>query len=175
MSHILYPFAAALLLVAALAAISIWSHHRLWLKTGAIVIVALFLPSSYVTIVDLLSRPKPVSLEWGSRNLMEATVLSAQFKEGDRIFLWLGVDGVDEPRYYVLPWDEQVAKQLHGAQQEADDNGTEVRMNRPFANSYDEAEMMFYALPQPARPPKQAPTSNSFYYNSRLSSEDRGV
>ncbi len=175
MSHILYPFAAAAVMVAALAAISIWSNHRLLLKFSAILIVALILPAAYLTILDLLSRPKPVSLEWSARDLSEATVIGAHFKEGDRIFLWLRVEGVDEPRYYALPWDEQVAKQLYGAQQEADAEGTEVRMNRPFAHRDMEAEMMFYALPQPAAPPKQGPPNNPYYYRSELRSEDRGV
>lgn len=175
MSHILYPFAIAALMVAALAAISIWSNHRLWLKSAAIVIVALILPAAYLTIVDLLSRPKPVSLEWGSRDLTAATVIGAHFKEGDRIFLWLGFDGVDEPRYYVLPWDEEIAKQLYGAQREADDKGTDVRMNRPFARNDVKSEMMFYARPQPAVPPKQGPDSSPYFYRSELTKEDRGV
>ncbi|HSS63336.1 MAG TPA: hypothetical protein VLS27_02815, partial [Gammaproteobacteria bacterium] len=114
MSHILYPFAVAALMVAALAAISIWSNRRLLLKSSAILIVALTLPAAYLTILDLLSRPKPVSLEWAARDLNEAAVIGAHFKEGDRIFLWLRVEGVDEPRYYALPWDEQIAKELYG-------------------------------------------------------------
>ena len=175
MSHILYPFAIAALMVAALAAISIWSHHRLLLKSSAILIVALILPAAYLTILDLLSRPKPVSLEWSSRDLSEATVIGAHFKEGDRIFLWLQVEGVDEPRYYALPWDEKVAKQLYGAQQEADAKGTEVRMNRPFAHKNLESEMMFYALPQQAAPPKQRSPNNPYFYRSELKTEDRGV
>lgn len=175
MSHILYPFAIAALMVAALATISIWSNHRLLLKSGAILIVALTLPAAYLTILDLLSRPKPVSLEWGARDLSEATVIGAHLKEGDRIFLWLHVEGLDEPRYYVLPWDEQLAKQLYGAQQEAEAEGTEVRMNRPFAHKNMESEMMFYALPQPAPPPKQNSSSTPYFYKSELKSEDRGV
>jgi hypothetical protein len=175
MSHILYPFAAAALMVAALAAISIWSQHRLLLKSTAILIVAMILPAAYVTILDLLSRPKPVSLEWAARDLKEATVISAHLKEDDRIFLWLRVEGLDEPRYYVLPWDEQIAKQLYGAQRDAETKGTEVRMNRPFARLKVESEMMFYAAPQRAAPPKQGPPNNPYYYSSELRGEDRGV
>lgn len=175
MTSVTYPFAIATLLVAALAAICIWSRQRLWLKIGTIAIMAIFLPVSYLTVVDLLSRPKPLSMEWASRDLSEATVLGAHLKEGERIFLWLQVDGINEPRYYALPWDEQVAKQLYGAQQEADEKGTEVRMTQPFATSYDYAETLFYALPQPARPPKEAPPSNSFFFSSELKAEDRGV
>lgn len=175
MSHILYPFAVAALMVAALAAISIWSNHRLLLKSCAVLIVAMILPTAYMTILDLLSRPKPVSLEWASRDMSEATVIGAHLKEDDRIFLWLRVEGLDEPRYYVLPWDEQLAKQLHGARQEAEAKGTEVRVNRPFARRRLESEMMFYAAPQPAAPPKQGPPDNPYYYSSELRSEDRGV
>jgi hypothetical protein len=175
MSHVLYPFAAAALMFAALAAISIWSNQRLLLKSGAILIVAMLLPAAYLTILDLLSRPKPVSLEWASRDLSEATVIGAHLKENDRIFLWLRVEGLDEPRYYALPWDEQIAKELYGAQQEAEAKGTEVRMNRPFAQQKVESEMMFYAAPQPAAPPKQGPPNNPYFYSSELRIEDRGV
>lgn len=175
MSEVIYPFAAASLLVAALATICIWSRHRLWPKVTAIILAALFLPAVHFAIVDLLSRPKPVSLEWSAENLAEATVLGAQFKEGDRIFLWLRVDGVEEPRYYAQPWNEEIAKQLYGAQQEAEERGTEVRMKQSSAEAHDESEMMFYATPQPELPPKQAPAGNSYYFNSEIESEDRGV
>ena len=174
MSNILYPYAIAALMMAVLAAIAIWSNRRVWLKSAAILIVALILPAAYLTLVDLLSRPKPVSLEWSSRDLKEATVIGAHLKEGESIFLWLGFEGVSEPRYYVLPWDEEMAKQLYGAQREADDKGTEVRVNRPFAPNV-ESEMMFYALPLPAPPPKHAPGASPFYYSSELRAEDRGV
>lgn len=175
MSEVIYPFAAAALLVATLATISIWSRHRLWPKVAAIALAALFLPAAHFAIVDLLSRPKPVSLEWSAQNLAEATVLGAQFKEGEKIFLWLRVDGIEEPRYYAQPWNEQVARQLHGAQQEAKDLGTEVRMKQPFGETQDDSDMIFYALPQPALPPKQAPTGDSYYFDSAVKTYDRGI
>lgn len=175
MNDILYPFAAAALLAAALAAIAIWSNQKLMLKVCAVAIVGLILPAAYITIADLLSRPKPVTLEWSARNLSEATVLSAQLEEGERIFLWLRLKGIEEPRYFALPWNEQVAKQLYGAQREAKEKGTEVRMKRPAGRKYVESEKMFYAAPQPAAPLKQAPSNSPYYHSSEIRSEDRGV
>ncbi len=84
----------------------------------------------------------------------EATVLGASMRENEAIYLWLQFDGGSEPRAYVLPWHMETAKQLHQAMQQADANGTAVRMRRPFESDHDPNEPMFYAEPQPALPSK---------------------
>jgi len=47
-----------------------------------------------------------------------------------------------------------LAQQLQNAMREAEENGTGLRMRLPFENSLDMREPKFYALPQPALPPK---------------------
>lgn len=166
MSQVFYLFAASLGLATALASISIWSPRAVWIKVGALAIAVLFLPATYVSVVDLLSRPKPIALEWKRADLAEARVIGAELREGEAIYLWLRTPGVEEPRSYVLPWDQKLAEQLHGAQREANARGTAVRARGLFATGQDRQQPMFYALPQPARPPKEPPAQNPFVFES---------
>jgi len=102
--------------------------------------------------IELLSRPKPLRLEW--RDAAEAQVLGALPVENEAIYVWLVMPDSPEPRAYALPWSVQAAQQLQDAQSEASVNGTGVQMTRPFEPSLDDREPMFYAMPQPAMPPK---------------------
>jgi hypothetical protein len=146
-------FAAASVLVACLSSIAVWAPRRLPVKVYAVAIAALFMPLAYAGLTDLMSRPKPVSMEWWLAHTREATVLAAVPEEGRHIFLWLALEGVDEPRAYVLPWTREAAQQLQDAQEQAAEEGGEVRMQMPFEPSLD-AQRMFYAEPQPAPPLK---------------------
>ena len=163
MNYVFYLFVMSVGLITALAAISIWSPRALWVKVGALTLVTLFLPAVYVSLVELLSRPKPIALEWGHRDLSKAVVLHADWREGESIYLWLRVPGVDDPRAYVLPWKQNLAEQLFGAQREAESRGTEVHVERPFG--HDESQQpVFYAVPQPPPPRKVRPVNNTFVY-----------
>ena len=79
MNHAFYLFAASVGLASILAAISIWSPRATWIKVSTLVIAAVFLPVMYVSLVELLSRPKPIALEWAQRDLSEAVVLGTDF------------------------------------------------------------------------------------------------
>ncbi len=163
MNYVFYLFVMSVALITALAAISIWSPRALWMKVGALTLVTLFLPAVYVSLVELLSRPKPIALEWGQRDLSKAVVLHADWREGESIYLWLRVPGIDDPRAYVLPWNQKQAEQLFAAQREAESRRTEVHVERPFGRGQDESQQ-FYALPQPAAPPKVRAINNTFVY-----------
>jgi hypothetical protein len=168
-TQVVYLFAASLALATALASICIWSPRALWIKVGAVAIAGLFLPITYASVVELLSRPKPLALEWQRAALAEARVLAADLREGERIYLWLRVPGIDEPRFYALPWDQKLAEQLHRAQREANARGTAVRARNLFGTGQDRQGPVFYAAPQPARPPKEAPTENPLVFESGTS------
>jgi hypothetical protein len=164
MSQAFYLFAISIGIAAILAAISIWSARPLWAKVCALGVAALFLPVSYISLVELLSQPKPISLEWKQRDLTKADVLGMDLREGQGIYLWLRMPGIQEPRSYVLPWDQELAKQLYSAQRAAEENGTGVQVKRPFTRSLDQDRPVFYALPQPPRPPKDIPIAAPFDY-----------
>ncbi len=143
-----------------LANIAVWAPRRLRVRLGALITAAIFLPTAYLSLSEMLSRPKPVDIEWFRRAAAEATVLGAQMQEGKAIYVWLAIEGTDEPRAYSLPWSEQVARQLQGAQRSAKSDGSTVRMRLPFERSLDRRERIFYAAPQPPPPRKQTPVQN---------------
>lgn len=154
MSGIPQLFAVAAVLAAILGLISIASPRRLALKVAALAAMALFLPLAYASLVALLSKPKPVDLEWWLADAAEAEVVASRLVENEGIYLWLQLVDVAEPRAYVLPWDRTSAEQLQQALREAERNGGGVQMRLPFEPSLDDREPKFYALPQPAMPPK---------------------
>jgi hypothetical protein len=126
----------------------------------AVILAVLFFGYS-----DMLGRPKAAQLELFRGDMKEARVLGAQFKEGDSIFLWLGLPGATEPRYYKLPWNEKVAKSLQEAtQQNEEQHGGGVGMSMPFERSLDKEEPKFYPLPQPKLPekPEERPSVTTF-------------
>ena len=153
MTELTYLFAALAVLAGVLTSIAIWAPRRLVIKGTALVTTTLLLPLAYTSMVDLLSRPKPVDLEWW-QNAEEATVLGSQIRENEAIHLWLQLPDLAEPRAYVLPWNRDTAERLQEAQRAAEQQGGDVRMRLPFEASQDEREPQFYALPQPALPPK---------------------
>jgi len=153
MTELTYLFAALAVLAGVLTSIAIWAPRRLVIKGTALVTTTLLLPLAYTSMVDLLSRPKPVDLEWWL-HAEEATVLGSQIQENEAIHLWLQLPDVAEPRAYVLPWNRDTAERLQEARRAAEQQGGDVRMRLPFEASQDDREPQFYAAPQPALPPK---------------------
>jgi hypothetical protein len=147
-------FAVATALAATLGLISIWAPRRLMIKGAALATAALFLPVAYASLVELLSKPKPIELEWWQTEAAEAEVVASRLIEEEGIYLWLQLPEIREPRAYVLPWDRASAEQLQQALREAEREGSAVQMRLPFEPSLDPLEPKFYALPQPALPPK---------------------
>ncbi|MEM7021081.1 MAG: hypothetical protein AAF637_00675 [Pseudomonadota bacterium] len=154
MTELTYLFALVAVLAGLVASISIWAPRRLWIKLCALATAALFLPAAYIALMQLLSMPKPVSYEWWHGQADEATVLSSNLQEQRGIYLWLQLPDVPEPRAYVLPWDQKMAEQLQAAQREAEERRSGVQMRLPFERSLDDRKPKFYAMPQPALPPK---------------------
>ncbi len=154
MSSLFTTFGLAALAAAALASIAIWAPRRLLVRLAALAAAALFLPIGYLALADLLSRPKPASLEWLRGQTPEAQVLASSLEEGRAIYVWLRLAGVAEPRAYSLPWSRSAAEQLQQATRDAEAAGTGVVMRMPFERSLDDRQPRFYAPPQPAAPPK---------------------
>jgi hypothetical protein len=159
MGDLLYLFGAAVLVASVLTSISIWAPRRVIVRASAFGLAVLFVPISYASFASLLSKPKPVSLEWIQSSAQEASVLGASIREGEAIYVWLQVPGLDEPRAYTLPWSRDMAQQLQDARRKAEEQGTGLVMRLPFEHSWDKQEPKFYPLPQPAMPPKDAPSA----------------
>jgi hypothetical protein len=116
-------------------------------------IFVLLIALVYGGSIELLGRPKPLRLEW--RDAADARVVSALPVENEAIYVWLMMSESSEPCAYALPWSLQAAQQLQEAMSQAEAAGTTVRMTMPFEASLDDREPMFYAMPQPAMPPKE--------------------
>ncbi|WP_029007596.1 hypothetical protein [Azospirillum halopraeferens] len=165
MSQLLELQAVAVVLAGALATIAIWSPRRALIKTAAVVVSIGFMPVAYAGMADLLSKPKPIRLEWYNANAEEALVLAAQLREKEGVYLWLQLEGSPEPRYYKLPWDEELAKELQKAMQDAEKNKSGLAMKLPFEDSLDTDGPRFYPLPQPKMPDKGgAPVDQPMQY-----------
>jgi hypothetical protein len=150
-----YLYVACVTLAMTLAAIAIWAPRRVMVKIGALAVTLAIFPVAYSSLASLLSRPKPVTLEWARAQVADATVIASTMREGVGIYLWLQIPEEAEPRAYVLPWNKKMAQQLQDAQREAQRRGTALNMRSPFEPSWDDRDPKFYALPQPALPPKE--------------------
>ena len=166
MTDLTQLFMVAALLTGFMTSISVWAPRRLLVKLTAFGAAMLFLPVAYAGLLDLLSKPKPVALEWWLQRAEAATVLGSSIREDQGIYLWLQFDGVPEPRSYVLPWNRQLAEQLQTAQREAQENQGALQMRLPFESSLDDDEPRFYAQPQPAPPPKDLPEGPAEIYKA---------
>ncbi len=147
-------FIVATLLAVGLAILAVQAPGVLSRKLIALGLALALLPMGYLAFSELLGRAKPMALEWWLTRAAEATVLGSLLREDEAIHLWLLLDNADEPRGFVLPWDQKLAEALHEALEESEANGTGVRMRLPFERSWDHREPQFYALPQPALPMK---------------------
>lgn len=125
---------------------------RLWQRAVSATTFVVLIGIVYGGSIELMSRPKPLRLEW--RDAKEAKVLGATMREGEAIFVWLQFPGSDEPRAYELPWNTEMAQQVQTAMQEGQAKGTDVKMSQPFDPGLDDREPKFYAMPQPALPDK---------------------
>ena len=125
---------------------------RGWQRAASVATFLILVGVVYGGSVELLSRPKPLRLEW--RGTEEAKVLGASMREGEAIYLWLQTADAPEPRAYVLPWSTKTAQQLQDAMQKGQSTGRGVRMSKPFTPGLDDREPKFYAQPQEALPDK---------------------
>ena len=136
---------------------------RLWQRVTSTGLFVVLIAVVYGGSIELLSRPKPLRLEW--RDAAHAQVLGASIREGDAIFVWLQFDGSDEPRAYALPWDMKTAQQLQNAMREGQANGTGVQADMPFETGLDDRAPKFYATPQQALPEKNYSSSKPLVYD----------
>jgi len=124
-------------------------------RAAVSVFFALLIAALFFGYSDMLGRPKSTRLEVLRSGEQEAKVLGSYMLEGSGIYLWLLLPGTAEPRYYVLPWDQQTAAALQKAIEEnAQQHGGGVAVQLPFERSWDKRDPVFHPLPQPKLPEK---------------------
>lgn len=173
MDSLIYLFAATVALVALLATIAIWSPRRTRIRAIALVATALLLPLGYTQLTELLSRPKPMSFEWFNRDAERATILGVSFEEGSAIFLWLRLDDSSRPRFYSLPWRQDLAERLEEVVDDAITRGATAVITTPFSpKSLEELGNMNIEIIPPRVPPTKTP---SFEKPQVLDPRRRGI
>jgi len=125
-------------------------------KLVAAICYCLFLVIIMAALFEATGTSRDIRTEW--RSIKDATLISWQFDEPNAIYLWVSLDN-KPPRNYILPWNIKTAEQIRKAGEEAkgNDRAGTVRfsMGLPgFLNSGLDTEPMFWAPPQPGRPPK---------------------
>lgn len=160
MNSIPYLYVGFALMAGALALIAMWSRRRARWRLAAAGLLVVVLALGYFSLIDLLSRPKPLRLELAGLN--DARVISAVLREDDAIYLWLNIE--DEPRFFTMPWDKNLAIELQNSMREARRTGAEVAMRSLAEREAETGEDddnprvdTFYAVPQASRPPEKEP------------------
>ncbi len=158
MEFLIYFFASTVALFALLAAIAIWSPRRTAIRVVALIASALLMPLGYVQLTELLSRPKPIDFEGFEREALSAVVLGASFEEGEAIYLWLQLENSTKPRYYTLPWRQELAERLEQAVDDATSRGSTVTIATPFSpKSLEELGNLNIEIIPPPVPPTKVP------------------
>lgn len=162
MSSFAIAFVSLAFVLGAFAYMALPAQRR-WRRVAVSGTFALILGTLFFGYSDMLGRPKSTRLELFRAQMADARVLGSYLAEGRGIYLWLQLPDTAEPRYYKLPWDDQVAKALQEAiEQNAHQHGGGVAMGMPFEHSWDKEDPKFYPLPQPKLPDKpyeKAPTT----------------
>ena len=157
MDILIYIFIAATSIAATLASLAIWAPRVTKIRVAALVVTALFIPLSYVSFVEFLSQPKPKAFEWFERNVEEAEVLGVSLKEGEAIYMWLRLDGVAEPRYYVFPWSLKLAERLEEEVDNAINRNSKLVIKNPFERRMGDSlgDLNLHIVPPPTLPLKR--------------------
>ena len=145
-----------LALAVLLISITIWSRRPFRWRISGFFIGATLISLLFISILELLSRPKPAHLELFYKDIPEVVLLHASWEEEVALYILVEIPGVEEPRLYILPWSREDAEQFEQAMQEGEDNNEEVRIGNPFFNTDEEdRERLVYTSPAKPMPQKE--------------------
>ena len=158
MNSINWFFFIIVILTAILTSLIFKSRNKTHTKFFTLILgISIFL-ISYVSLLEILSRPKPKNLEILNKYVKEATLLHVSWIEGEAIHILIRLDGVKEPRLYSFPWDPIQAQEFDEALEKGRENNEEVRISNPFFTSNTEKKkVILYTSPARPLPPKKTP------------------
>ena len=165
MDAVFFLFFGAAAGMMGLASIAIWSPRRVWIRTLALAIGLCMLPLGYISLAELLSKPKPKQLAWFERNVDRAHILGIDFAEGKAIYLWMRLPGSIEPRYYKFRWSQKIAESLQDEMEEASKQNGKLMVIKPFKNEIFEQQggLNTKIVPPPVLPMKPPRTPGKVY------------
>lgn len=149
----IFEFLAAMAVIgaAALTTATIWSRKETWVRGAAVAGFFALAPVIGGAALYALSHPAPyypaITAPGG-----EYTVLGVKMVQDEAIYIWLDF-GAEHPRYFALPWDNEMANRLQemlDKQRHGEIPG--FRMKIPYEHSWDTHPPQFHPLPQPPAP-----------------------
>jgi len=147
-------YALQTLAVAALALLALREAGGSRVRLAALGLAGVALALAYGGAAELLGRAKPTRLALFERGDERPVLAASHMVEGEAIWLWLVLEGSEAPRAYRLPWSVQTAEALRRAEARAEQNGTRVEVERPFANDDQPASETFRVPPPEPLPRK---------------------
>lgn len=154
MTFLIVVFAVIVVSASALASLAVWSSRGPWPKGAALALSTVLIVSGFAGLIELLGIPKPARLDITDASTKDAKVLATSVREGEMIYVWLQPKDADEPRAYAMPWEDNQARQLFRALDEAQANGSEVRVRGSLTSRGLYKDAPFYVAPQEPLPPK---------------------
>lgn len=150
----LYAWSLGTIIILVTACALILMPAKAWKRAALILSMVMMILGIAWTSSEFLSRPKPADLEWIRSSTKEAKVLSYRIVIDRVVYLWLLVPGIDEPRYYEIPWDRELARELERVSRGAKDQQG-LLLELPFQKSWEKSDKKrVYPIPQPMLPPK---------------------
>lgn len=117
----------------------------------------------YVSLGELLSRPKPVDImTWDRPDVEKARVLAFHLVEGKAIYMLLLYEGVEVPRYYQYPWNKNMGEMLQRGKRAMELGEIQgMELLDPFQQTWEERKHPeIHELPWPKPPGKHDPNEN---------------
>lgn len=167
MSNVFFYVILVALCAAMMATVAVWHTRRVFARISALLLFVLVCGGTMILPTVSLGVPKPAQLE--VVKVTKATIIAARLREGVAMYVLMMLPGNDEPRYYRLPWDQDMAQQLQKALEQAGEDGT-VEMSNPFESTWDKKDPKFYPKPQPKMPdkPQQSEPRGQTYRQQEL-------
>lgn len=147
-------FALQTLAVVALALLALRGVAATWARFAVLALAGAALTLAYGGGAELLSRAKPARLALFERGDERPALAASHMVEGEAIWLWLVLPGSEAPRAYRLPWSLETAEALRRAEARAQQRGTRVEVERPFAGDDMPPGQRFRVPPREPLPPK---------------------
>lgn len=146
-------FVPLLFVSAILTAIGLKNVKTLPIRCLVTALFLAVLATGFFAYDQLLSQPKPVSLEWLHRNIEVVEVLAAEMTYKEAIYMWFRFPNEKMPRYYIFPWDDKQAEALQKALEQKREARGEGKLTleypfRDYDNSLERRKPQFKFEPR---------------------------
>ncbi len=157
MNTLIWFYITITILIVAITSLTIWARKSSIVRTYALSMATIAVILSYISLLELLSRPKPKELELFNRNAKEVTLLHVSWLEEEAIYILIEIEELAEPRLYKFPWNAEMAQKFDEAIEQGRENGENVKISNPFTSDTEAKKTLVYTSPAKPMEPKEAP------------------